>query len=342
MIEPLRIQLVDEFSIEVEGRRVDRLRTRETEGLLAWLALHLGKPFTRAALIRRFWPDMEMSAGRSELDLALQSIRNEVGDALQTARDLVLLQYAWVDVLEDRAVSGELLPGFDFDWLALARAEFDQRIERNLQGRVKVALAMDDPHSAIDALYLLLERDPFNPVTYQRLYGLLIDLERHREARMVAGIAHVRVGSGCGLSASPMSPSLTFVGRSRLLAQLSEALLGDVAGIAVILAGAAGVGKTRIAEELVALARHEGIEALFVPLIGISTVDEVRAAVNDVLSPGLSPTLLVLDGCDGLSSQAGAWLSELRDHSSSLRLLLTTRSGIPSFSAARWPVAPLK
>src|SRR5579871_1264462 len=127
---------------------------RRTGTVLAWLALHLDTPQTRAEMCALFWPDDEPEAARYKLRQALYAIRGKLEQPasapetlLLTARTTVQLNPALVrtDVaaFEDAyragksasdpaeqirllseavgAHRGELLPGFYQDWVLAER-----------------------------------------------------------------------------------------------------------------------------------------------------------------------------------------------------------------------------
>lgn len=338
------------FALFRDGVEVDRLRTRKTEGVLAWLALNRGTAYSRTALVERFWPEEDEASARRKLRLALHSIRQEIGDALETERDNVRLGDAWVDALDGEESAGELLPEFEFDWLAEARADFALRQESRLQKRLDEQLAGDDAEGVKETLYALLESDPYEPRWYRLLHRNLLTLGRKGEARALAGIARSRLGADCPpglLESSPTNsgPRRSFVGRSRILANLSELLLGDREPVAAMLLGPGGIGKTRIGQELMAYAKREGIDAFFVRLLDQVTETEVRNAVLAALPPDpeafdvttLPPTLLVLDNCEQCSAEAIRWLAGLLVEGSSLRILATSQrplEGLPAEAIA--------
>ena len=73
----LRILLLGELSVEVDGRRLDPIASRRARSLLAWLAYHPGMhPRSRVAGV--FWPEVLDSSGRA-------SLVDDAGDASQGA-----------------------------------------------------------------------------------------------------------------------------------------------------------------------------------------------------------------------------------------------------------------
>jgi AAA ATPase domain/Protein kinase domain len=94
----------------------------------------------------------------------------------------------------------------------------------------------------------LLEKEPDN--RYQTADGLIYDLERVRDARVHRAAAVVRVGEH-DVPARLLPPS-RLVGREEEVAALEAAFAGALAGECrgVLVAGAPGVGKTALVDEL--------------------------------------------------------------------------------------------
>src|SRR5579872_3425988 len=91
----LCVRLTDAPPLEFEPR--------ETGTVLAWLALHLDTPQTRAEMCALFWPDDEPDTGRARLRQALHAIRSKLEQPafapdtlLLTARTTVQLNPALV------------------------------------------------------------------------------------------------------------------------------------------------------------------------------------------------------------------------------------------------------
>ena len=138
----LRVRLIGELALEVDGSGIPPPPSRRARSLLAWLALHPGQ-HSRGELAARFWPDVLDSSARTSLRSALMTLRNELGPVagahLLTTRDSIGFPRegdVWVDAVEfaalhaagdcERAVElgeGELLPGIDDDWVYGARDE---------------------------------------------------------------------------------------------------------------------------------------------------------------------------------------------------------------------------
>lgn len=154
------------------------------------------------------------------------------------------------------------------------------------------------------------------------------------------------------LPAAPPQPSLPLIGREEELRSVEE-ILQDPHARLVTLTGPGGVGKTRLAVELVLRAREERPDrAFFVPLAGVSEAELVPAAVAQAL--GLlagdgdameavarylhrRSGLLVLDNLDHLLDAAPVVVS-LLERAKGMRVLATSRE--PFRLTGEW-VVPL-
>ena len=136
----LRIRLIGEMALEIDGTAAPPPASRRARSLLAWLALHPG-PHARAQVAAHFWPDVLDSSARTNLRSALLTLRNELGPTgarhLAASRDAIGIPRdgeTWVDAVEFEALidggdleqavavgDAELLPGLDDDWVYSAR-----------------------------------------------------------------------------------------------------------------------------------------------------------------------------------------------------------------------------
>lgn len=338
------------FRLQVDGREVARLRTRKTEALLAWLAFYRGQSFSRDALIARFWPADDEATGRRKLRLALHSIRNEIGDGMEARRDTLVIPSIWVDALDDDA-DGEILPEFEVDGLEALRIDFALLRDARLRNRLAEHSQKGEVAGSIATLYKLIESDPSDPRWYLRLHKELLGQGRKREARSLAGLANAQLEEECPPELAALGESLvprrSFIGRTHLFASLAESLLGDDEPVVTILLGPGGIGKTRLAQELVSVARAESVETRFVRLLGLTTRRDVVRVVEDALRekeqfdpPSLPPTLLVLDNAEAIEPGALEWISRLVV-GTSLRVLITSQRTLPPLEAIPFEVPPL-
>ena len=149
----LRIRLVGELRLELDGRRLDDIASRRARSLLAWLAYHPGlHPRTRVASV--FWPDVLESSARASLRTTLATLRRELGDAAggtlvagrervghrgrpralgRRARDrppVAAGRHADALALGD----DDLLTDLDDDWVLEARQAHRERVGRAARG----------------------------------------------------------------------------------------------------------------------------------------------------------------------------------------------------------------
>ena len=143
----LRLRLLGELNIEVDGEPVEPPTSRRARAVLAWLALEPGL-HSRSRLAARFWPDVLDESARTSLRSALSALRRSLGERseryLIAGRDEVGLageERVWTDVAEfERLVAedrleealklcrGELLAGLDDDWAYERRDEHRERV----------------------------------------------------------------------------------------------------------------------------------------------------------------------------------------------------------------------
>src|SRR4051812_43016939 len=106
--------------------------------LLGWLALHPGM-HSRREVAGTFWPEVPEESARSSLRTALYAVRQVLGDGLVATRDQVGLA---PDVrVDETGPGGELLEGFDDEWVYAARE----------QRRARDAAALDELAGAAEA-----------------------------------------------------------------------------------------------------------------------------------------------------------------------------------------------
>ncbi|RYG39666.1 hypothetical protein EON81_00250, partial [bacterium] len=137
---PVTVRLLGGFAVLRGDAAVERLRTRKTEALLAFLAVRPGERRSREELVERFWPDDPPEVGRQKLRLALNSMRGVVGAALESDRMLVRLVGVETDVASLRQT-------------LKARAGEDRE--------ARLAAARDDAPTAARCLTHVLDLEPF-------------------------------------------------------------------------------------------------------------------------------------------------------------------------------------
>ncbi len=147
----------------------------------------------------------------------------------------------------------------------------------------------------------------------------------------------------------------SFIGRESELAELETALKGHRL---VTLTGVGGVGKTRLALELAgrsAIDFPDGVWVIELAQVGDpSAVPEAAAAVLGIIQqPGLSladsvattlegrSRLLVFDNCEHVLDAAADMIETIFEHSTTVKILATSREGLRLRDEQLWPVPSL-
>jgi class 3 adenylate cyclase/tetratricopeptide (TPR) repeat protein len=148
----MRVKLLGEMALEVDGVRLELPASRRARSLLGVLALER-RTHPRGQLAARFWPDVLDESARTSLRSALSALRRALGTNadryLLTTRDGVALagsDEVWTDVEEfDRFLvdgrfedalelgSGDLLADLDEDWVYERRDEHRARVTALLE-----------------------------------------------------------------------------------------------------------------------------------------------------------------------------------------------------------------
>src|SRR4051812_13664822 len=91
-VRPWELQLFGGLKLVRDAQVVTRFRTRATDSVFAYLALHLGQRIRRDTLIEIGWPNSDPARGRQSLRMALSSIRAVLGpDCLVTDGEVAFL-----------------------------------------------------------------------------------------------------------------------------------------------------------------------------------------------------------------------------------------------------------
>ena len=282
------------MTVEVDGTPLPAPAGRRAWSLLAWLALHPG-PQARGELAARFWPDVLDTSARASLRSAVWTLRRDLGEAggahVVATRDHVELDGdVAVDAREFDALVAEgelaraaelgdapLLAGFEDDWALRARDAHRDRLIDVLERLAEDA----EPKAALTYTRRQVALEPMGEEVHRRLMrrlaatgdrpAALAAYERLRERlRRELGLAPsaatrelaeaLRGEVAATAAPAPTRRLLPLVGREAelqtLLRAWDEARAGS--GAVVVLRGEAGIGKTRLATELLARARAQG------------------------------------------------------------------------------------
>jgi len=275
----VQLDLIGPPRLRVAGR-TQRLGSRKA--LAVALVLALDGAQAREHLAALLWPDVDGAAARRNLRRELFRLRGAglpIGErddgavVLETAPELT------VDTDDGEPLQGlDTLAGEQFDaWLQRARMRLQSR--RSAQWRERARLAQQSGRSAeaLEAARLQMRADPCDEAAALQAVQLLQQRGESAEARdLVRGVAEaLRRQLGLPLSkalrdavagadsAPPLPPPAPVAGPKRLLIpdrtpyvgrpQVEERVLAAWAqGRRVYLSGAAGAGKSRLAQELAA------------------------------------------------------------------------------------------
>jgi DNA-binding SARP family transcriptional activator len=202
-----RIELLGELKAIQGDRVVTRFRTQKTAALLAYLAYHRHRSHPRQVLIELLWPEGDVDAGRHNLSVALNALRDQLepadtpsGTVLVTDRFSVGLNANAVttDVTEFEAAldaaaqvgssseaervrwlieaveryRGTLLPGFYEDWILPEQQRLDERFFQALGQLVTYFKGAREWGRALQYARQALAVDPLREETYEELMRL--------------------------------------------------------------------------------------------------------------------------------------------------------------------------
>ena len=291
----LRARLLGTLEIELNGTAIESQVSQRPWALFAFLAL-VPDAVSRAELANAFWPEVLDQSARASLRTALWALRRLIGDCLVVDGERVRLAGVWVDAREfDRLADddpeqalrlsrGELLEGLEDEWALRARDRHRQRVIDLLEMQAACAERDGDPGRAVEYTRRQVERDPFDEQAHQRLITRLGAAgDRAGAIRTYRAFAE-RLRGELGVAPSAATRELTekltvdmdpraserakvripgllpLVEREFELSELTRtwqaALAG--AGAVALVSGEAGIGKTRLATEMLMRARASG------------------------------------------------------------------------------------
>ncbi|HEV2060205.1 MAG TPA: AAA family ATPase, partial [Solirubrobacteraceae bacterium] len=222
----LRVRLLGELTVEVDGQRVE-VPSGRTRSLFAWLALRRGS-HRRSEVAARFWPDILDTSARASLRTAVWALRKALGpaadDALIATRDRVGISAGpsvWTDlgafealVAEGRlreAVEmcrGEVLADFDDEWVLEARSEHNNRLMDVLGQLAVAAEASGEPEAALEWTRRQATVDPLAEDVHRDLIRRLIAAGDRVRAIAAYERLRERLRSQLGLAPSPATREL--------------------------------------------------------------------------------------------------------------------------------------
>jgi predicted ATPase/DNA-binding SARP family transcriptional activator len=218
MAKPCRIELLGGPRVVCGGQAHDRFRTKKTAGLLALLAVRVGRPVPRAEAIELLWPDSEPDQARNSLSQSVSSLRHQLeppgvspGSVLSADRANLSLdeanvetdfglfraaaksargaklqgdETAWRRLAEEAAkeVAGEFMPGHDDPWMLGFRDEAREAATELLEALAADALARGDARAALDHGLRAVQVDPWREPARQAVIQAYDALGRPEEA----------------------------------------------------------------------------------------------------------------------------------------------------------------
>jgi DNA-binding SARP family transcriptional activator len=302
----MNVCVLGELALLVDGVELELPRRRPARALLGWLAIHPGL-HARATVAGRLWPTVLDESARMSLRTSLSALRAVVPDgALCTTRERVGLadtvvvdayefeQLVGEGLLED-ALSlerGELLAGFDEDWVLVARDEHRDRVGSVLASLARTATDRGDERAAVVFARRRVALEPLDEAAHRELMRLLANTgnraaalaayERLRERlRLELGLAPspasrtlaAELRAGPAASARPSLPARVIAARRRGTLLGRDAELGKLHAAwaqsahrgrrLVLVTGEPGIGKTRLISEFAAELSEVGVPVLY-------------------------------------------------------------------------------
>lgn len=296
----------------------------------------------------------------------------------ESALDLVA---PWADPLQQ-----PFLPAGDGDWVRSQQHRVAQAARRAVLVRIEALRAAGRPDLASDAATAWIHRNPIDEGVHEQLIGALLDDGRRGEAveayRRLAGLLADELGVGpsdavaslvggvrptVAAAAPPTTaapadaPERIFLGRRSEMDQVTStwrATVADGHPQLLVIHGKSGIGKTRLADELGAVAGREGAAVRwarcfpgaglpFEPLVsavaptapspdhadaapagpGLARADALRAIDLGLRSLAARPSVLVIDDLQWASDDVTAALEQtLADLDGPLLIVATSRN----------------
>ncbi len=344
----MELRILGGFAL-VEGDQVIRkLRTRKTEELLAWLALHPQR-HARPDLIELLWPDEAPADLRPRLRLALHSIREAIGERLEIEGDLVRVVNLPVDIqtgTSQQIASGlRLMPEHRCEWLdefhatLLTGRQLDYLRQVQPTSQIEEAGEGSEAPQTESKLHFLIRTDPLEPRWYLFLFRLYMQRGARSAARLVAEAAKAVLQNECPAELSSLALTRSragFVGRLQEMAEVSNEVASHSEPAILYVQAMGGMGKSELARKILEIAEQDEITPIWLDMTGVSGAaerDELLvkqlAAKHDLdlpLEPNEIPsTLVVLDDIGDTTFQETPLLRSLLSNASGLRVLMTGR-----------------
>lgn len=329
------VQLLGGFQVRNGTQVVHKFRTRAVDHLFAFLAVNLGTPLRREAVIETIWPDCDPRLGSQNLRTGIHNIRAVLGaDCVLADRRVVELssEHFVVDAVEFRQTRDP--------------AVYRDRACEGMTGAWAWTVAQDLEDLFAESVIELLAALPPAEAAERGA-----EFMRHHP-NLLAIRAKMRELSGT--HAAPAAPAPTHL--TAFIGRVSE--MQSIAGLlesfrVVTLTGHGGSGKTRVAAELWRL--HQPT-SWFISLADVRTPELIGDVIRDRLRIPVSARassieqvvaalselsgLLVLDNFEHLQ-EAVFLVPEIVTRCPGIRVLITSRVTLAIEGGAEFAIGPL-
>jgi predicted ATPase/DNA-binding SARP family transcriptional activator len=377
----LKVRLIGKFDIQCDGQPII-LSSRAAQSLFAYLILTAGTLHRREKLAGMFWPDESEQKARTYLRNELWRIRKafpKTSNVEYLLADNLTIGFNsfsayQLDVAELKKLSdmssadeliqalsnyqGELLPGFYEDWAVLEREHlqvfFEQKIARLLEilekeqrwndilewaeRWISFGQAPEAAYGALMVAYDALGEHVKVTSTYERCKQALreLDLEPSEQTRALAFKRNPKFNI-------PI-PLTSFIGREKELKEITDLFSKSRL---ITLTGSGGVGKTRLAIQVVAdvLDRFpDGVwfldlaplgDPALVPntlasLLGFRESGDIKLSVTDQLINYFRSraALVIFDNCEHLIESSAQLVNSLLISCEKLSILATSHEAL--------------
>lgn len=315
-MDKLHIQLLGGFRLSSDSSPLPGFHQSRRQALLSYLLLHRHKPQSRQQVAFLFWPDSTEKQAQTNLRKLVHGIRRALPDSAQYL-DITTQSILWrldapftadVVLFEDRLrealaserkadirsaleqaiklYAGDLLPGFDDEWIMVERERLRELYATSLRDLVKLHERGRDYTLALSYARLLLNQDRLQESTYRLLMRLHLLLDDRAAALHTYHICATILSEELAVEPSPATEKLRqrilrlegeeqlqvtqvaaavpLVGRNREWLELRKGWkrVQRGRGSLLLIQGEAGIGKTRLAEELVDFVTRQGMVAV--------------------------------------------------------------------------------
>lgn len=354
----LHVDVFGGFTIFSDGAPVTVAHAPRLQSLIAYLVLHRDAPATRQQIASALWPDSSESQSRTNLRKQLLQMREllpamahcliDDSQMLCLRHDAPLLcdVFAFTRAIDQhdhaRAVAlyrGDLLPACFDEWILPARERFHRLYLTALEHRAAELEEKRCYDEAVEMAQHRFDADPLDDASCRRLMrlhalngnriealrayqicadALLRELQTQPDAETCE--LHAQLLSQQNVPETPATAQWPLVGRETEWKQLRKAWDEAQKGKpnCVLVTGEAGIGKTRLVEELAKWARRQGIIVATVHCYSFEGALAYSPVVAWLRTPAIQANLKTLDDM---------WLIELS------RLMPEVRNLRPRLSA---------